>query len=161
MAVGNVPFGNHGVNDKTKAYKGLLIHDYFFAKSLDSVRSGGVVAFVTSTGTLDKEDTKVRQMLAQKAELMGAVRLPNNAFQKNAGTQTSTDIIFLKKREKPLTLGYMPMDKSCDWVHTKENADGLKINSYFADNPDMVLGKLSDNGRFGTVICTPHEGAEP
>lgn len=160
LAVGNVPFGNHGVNDKTKAYKGLLIHDYFFAKSLDSVRSGGVVAFVTSTGTLDKEDTKVRQMLAQKAELMGAVRLPNNAFQKNAGTQTATDIIFLKKREKPLNIGEMPMDKSCDWVHTKENADGLKINSYFADNPDMVLGKLSDNGRFGSIICTPFEGAD-
>lgn len=160
LAVGNVPFGNHGVNDKTKAYKGLLIHDYFFAKSLDSVRSGGVVAFVTSTGTLDKEDTKVRQMLAQKAKLMGAVRLPNNAFQKNAGTQTATDIIFLKKREKPLNIGDMPMDKSCDWVHTKENADGLKINSYFADNPDMVLGKLSDNGRFGSIVCTPFEGAD-
>ncbi len=160
LAVGNVPFGNHGVNDKTKAYKGLLIHDYFFAKSLDSVRSGGIVAFVTSTGTLDKEDTKVRQMLAQKAELMGAVRLPNNAFQKNAGTQTATDIIFLKKREKPLNIGDMPMDKSCDWVHTKENADGLKINSYFADNPDMVLGKLSDNGRFGSIVCTPFEGAD-
>ncbi len=160
LAVGNVPFGNHGVNDKTKAYKGLLIHDYFFAKSLDSVRSGGVVAFVTSTGTLDKEDIKVRQMLAQKAELMGAVRLPNNAFQKNAGTQTATDIIFLKKREKPLNIGEMPMDKSCDWVHTKENTYGLKINSYFADNPDMVLGKLSDNGRFGSIICTPLEGAD-
>lgn len=160
LTVGNVPFGNHGVNDKTKAYKGLLIHDYFFAKSLDSVRSGGIVAFVTSTGTLDKEDTKVRQMLAQKAELMGAVRLPNNAFQKNAGTQTATDIIFLKKREKPLNIGDMPMDKSCDWVHTKENADGLKINSYFADNPDMVLGKLSDNGRFGSIVCTPFEGAD-
>lgn len=160
LAVGNVPFGNHGVNDKTKAYKGLLIHDYFFAKSLDSVRSGGVVAFVTSTGTLDKEDTKVRQMLAQKAELMGAVRLPNNAFQKNAGTQTATDIIFLKKREKPLNIGDMSMDKSCDWVHTKENSDGLKINSYFADNPEMVLGELSDKRRFGSIICTPVQGAD-
>ncbi|MCM1008286.1 MAG: SNF2-related protein [Ruminococcus flavefaciens] len=160
LAVGNVPFGNHGVNDKTKVYKGLLIHDYFFAKSLDSVRPGGVVSFVTSTGTLDKEDTKVRQMLAQKAELMGAVRLPNNAFQKNAGTQTATDIIFLKKREKPLNIGDMPMDKSCDWVHTKENSDGLKINSYFADNPEMVLGELSDKGRFGSIICTPIQGAD-
>lgn len=160
LAIGNVPFGNHGVNDKTKAYSGMLIHDYFFAKSLDSVRSGGVVAFITSTGTLDKEDIKVRQMLAQKAELMGAVRLPNNAFQKNAGTQTSTDIIFLKKREKPLNISDMPMDKSCDWVHTKENADGLKINSYFADNPDMVLGNLSNNGRFGSIVCTPIQGAD-
>lgn len=160
MAVGNVPFGNHGVNDKTKAYSGLLIHDYFFAKSLDSVRSGGIVAFVTSTGTLDKEDIKVRLMLAQKAELMGAVRLPNNAFQKNAGTQTATDIIFLKKREKPLNISDMPLDSSCDWVHTKENADGLKINSYFADNPEMVLGKLSDNGRFGSIVCTPIQGAD-
>ena len=160
LAVGNVPFGNHGVNDKTKAYSGMLIHDYFFAKSLDSVRSGGVVAFITSTGTLDKEDIKVRQMLAQKAELMGAVRLPNNAFQKNAGTQTSTDIIFLKKREKPLNISDMPMDKSCDWVHTKENADGLKINSYFADNPDMVLGNLSNNGRFGSIVCTPIQCAD-
>ncbi|MCM1529771.1 MAG: SNF2-related protein [Alistipes sp.] len=160
LAVGNVPFGNHGVNDKTKAYKGLLIHDYFFAKSLDSVRSGGIVAFVTSTGTLDKDDTKVRQMLAQKAELLGAVRLPNNAFQKNAGTQTATDIIFLKKREKPLNISEMPMDKSCEWVHTKENADGLKINSYFADNPEMVLGELSDKGRFGSIICTPVQGAD-
>lgn len=160
LAIGNVPFGNHGVNDKTKAYSGMLIHDYFFAKSLDSVRSGGVAAFITSTGTLDKEDIKVRQMLAQKAELMGAVRLPNNAFQKNAGTQTSTDIIFLKKREKPLNISDMPMDKSCDWVHTKENADGLKINSYFADNPDMVLGNLSNNGRFGSIVCTPIQGAD-
>lgn len=160
LAVSNVPFGNHGVNDKTKAYSGMLIHDYFFAKSLDSVRSGGVVAFITSTGTLDKEDIKVRQMLAQKAELMGAVRLPNNAFQKNAGTQTSTDIIFLKKREKPLNISDMPMDKSCDWVHTKENADGLKINSYFVDNPDMVLGNLSNNGRFGSIVCTPIQGAD-
>lgn len=160
LAVGNVPFGNHGVNDKTKAYSGLLIHDYFFAKSLDSVRPGGVVAFVTSTGTLDKSDIKVRQMLAQKAELMGAVRLPNNAFQKNAGTQTATDIIFLKKREKPLNISDMPMDKSCDWVHTRENADGLKINSYFVDNPEMVLGNLSDNGRFGSIICTPIQGAD-
>ena len=160
LAVGNVPFGNHGVNDKTKAYKGLLIHDYFFAKSLDSVRSGGIVAFVTSTGTLDKEDIKVRQTLAQKAELMGAIRLPNNAFQKNAGTQTATDIIFLKKRDKPLNIGDMPMDRSCDWVHTKVNADGLKINSYFADNPEMVLGKLSDNGRFGSIVCSPIQGAD-
>lgn len=158
LAVGNVPFGTHGVNDKTKAYKGLLIHDYFFAKSLDSVRPGGVVAFITSTGTLDKEDTKVRQMLAQKAELMGAVRLPNNAFQKNAGTPTTTDIIFLKKREKPLNIGDMAADKSCDWVHTKENNDGFKINSYFADNPEMVLGELSDKGRFGSIICTPIQG---
>ena len=91
---------------------------------------------------------------------MGAVRLPNNAFQKNAGTQTSTDIIFLKKREKPLNISDMPMDKSCDWVHTKENADGLKINSYFADNPDMVLGNLSNNGRFGSIVCTPIQGAD-
>lgn len=160
LAVGNVPFGNHGVPDNTKAYKGLLIHDYFFAKSLDSVRSGGVVAFVTSTGTLDKEDTKVRQMLAQKAELMGAVRLPNNAFWKNAGTPTTTDIIFLKKREKPLNISEMAADKSCDWVHTKENADGYKINSYFADNPNMIMGELSDKGRFGSIICTPIHGAD-
>ncbi len=160
LAVGNVPFGNHGVNDKTKAYSGLLIHDYFFAKSLDSVRSGGIVAFVTSTGTLDKEDIKIRQMLAQKAELLGAVRLPNNAFQKNAGTPTTTDIIFLKKREKPLNISDMPMDRSCDWVHTKVNADGLKINSYFADNPEMVLGTLSDNGRFGSKVCSPIQGAD-
>ena len=160
LAIGNVPFGNYGVNDNKKAYKGLLIHDYFFAKSLDNIRSGGIVAFVTSTGTLDKEDTKVRQMLAQKAELMGAVRLPNNAFQKNAGTATSTDIIFLKKRDKLLNLSEMSMDKSCDWVHTKENADGFKINSYFADNPDMILGNLSDKGRFGTIICTPIPNAD-
>ena len=105
--IGNVPFGNYGVNDKNKAYNGLLIHDYFFAKSIDTVRPGGVVAFVTSSGTLDKEDTKVRQTLAQKAELLGAVRLPNNAFQKNAGTQTTTDIIFLKKRDKELKISEM------------------------------------------------------
>lgn len=159
-AIGNVPFGNHGVNDKNKAYNGLLIHDYFFAKSIDTVRSGGVVAFVTSSGTLDKEDTKVRQALAQKAELLGAVRLPNNAFQKNAGTQTTTDIIFLKKRDKELKISEMSKDKSCDWVYTKENADGYKINSYFVDNPDMVLGKLSDNGRFGSIVCNPIQGAD-
>lgn len=158
--IGNVPFGNYGVNDKNKAYNGLLIHDYFFAKSIDTVRPGGVVAFVTSSGTLDKEDTKVRQTLAQKAELLGAVRLPNNAFQKNAGTQTTTDIIFLKKRDKELKISEMPKDKSCDWVYTKENADGYRINSYFADNPDMVLGKLSDNGRFGSIVCNPIQGAD-
>lgn len=160
LAIGNVPFGNKSLNDKTKAYKGLMIHDYFFAKSLDSVRSGGVVAFVTSTGTMDKEDTKVRQMLAQKAELMGAVRLPSNAFSKNAGTTTSTDIIFLKKREKQLNISDMAQDKSCDWVYTKANADGFKVNSYFAENPQMVLGTLSDNGRFGSIVCNPIQGAD-
>ncbi|MGN0665488.1 MAG: Eco57I restriction-modification methylase domain-containing protein, partial [Huintestinicola sp.] len=160
LAIGNVPFGNYSLNDKSnKDYKSLMIHDYFFAKSVDSVRPGGIVAFVTSTGTLDKEDTKVRQMLAQKAELLGAIRLPDNAFQKNAGTQTATDIIFLKKRDKELKISDMPMDKSCDWIYTKESTDGFTINSYFVDNPDMILGTLA-KGNFDKTTCKANSGAD-
>lgn len=156
LAVGNVPFGSQTINDKSKDYKGLLIHDYFFAKSLDSVRRGGIVAFVTSTGTLDKEDTKVRKMLAQKAEFLGAVRLPDNAFK---GTSTATDIIFLKRRDEDLKLSEMQNDENCDWVYTKQNEDGFKVNSYFADNPEMVLGTLA-KGNFDTVTCKAEKGSD-
>ena len=162
LAIGNVPFGTTKPNDKTKAYKNLLIHDYFFAKSIDSVRPGGIVAFISSTGTLDKEDTKVRQMLAQKAELLGAIRLPggkDGAFKSNAGTEATTDIIFLKRREKDVKISDMAHDKSCDWVHTRENKDGFKINNYFADNPDMILGTL-DTGNFGATICKAVPGTD-
>ena len=156
LAVGNVPFGSQTINDKSKDYKGLLIHDYFFAKSLDRVRRGGIVAFVTSTGTLDKEDTKVRKMLAQKAEFLGAVRLPDNAFK---GTSTATDIIFLKRRDEDLKLSEMQNDENCDWVYTKQNEDGFKVNSYFADNPEMVLGTLA-KGNFDTVTCKAEKGSD-
>lgn len=155
LAIGNVPFGTVKINDKSKAYSNLLIHDYFFAKSIDNVRPGGIVAFVTSTGTLDKEDIKVRQMLAQKAELLGAIRLPGGkggAFKDNAGTDVTTDIIFLKRREKNVQISDMAHDKSCDWVHTSVNKDGFRINNYFNENPDMILGTL-DRGNFGATVC--------
>lgn len=139
VAIGNVPFGDFGVSDKKYDKEKFRIHDYFFAKALDKVRSNGVVAFVTSQGTLDKQNDNVRKYLAERAELLGAVRLPSTAFKENANTEVTTDIIFLKKREKPLELTPENMP---DWTKIAENSDGIKLNKYFVNNPQMVLGKM-------------------
>ncbi len=134
VAVGNVPFGQYKVSDRQYDKHNFLIHDYFFAKTLDKVRPGGIVAFVTSKGTMDKKNPEVRKYLAQRAELLGAVRLPNTAFKENAGTEVTSDILFLKKRDRLL-------DIEPDWVHLTEK-DGIVMNQYFADHPEMVLGKM-------------------
>ncbi|MEH2944857.1 DUF3849 domain-containing protein [Lachnospiraceae bacterium KK002] len=134
VAVGNVPFGQYKVSDRKYDKHNFLIHDYFFAKTLDKVRPGGIVAFVTSKGTMDKKNPEVRKYLAQRAELLGAVRLPNTAFKENAGTEVTSDILFLKKRDRVL-------DIEPDWVHLTEK-DGIVMNQYFADHPEMVLGKM-------------------
>ena len=133
VAVGNVPFGDFKVLDKKYDKHKFLIHDYFFAKTLDKVRPGGVIAFITSKGTLDKENPSVRKYIAQRADLLGAIRLPNNTFKANAGTEVTSDIIFLQKRDS-IT------DIEPDWVYLGENDDGIKMNQYFIDNPEMILG---------------------
>lgn len=143
VAVGNVPFGDFKVLDKKYDKHKFLIHDYFFAKTLDKVRHGGVIAFITSKGTLDKENPSVRKYIAQRADLLGAIRLPNNTFKANAGTEVTSDIIFLQKRDS-IT------DIEPDWVYLGENDDGLKINQYFIDNPEMILGNMEMiSTRFG------------
>ena len=134
LAIGNVPFGNYKVDDRAYNKLGFSIHNYFFAKALDQVRPGGVVAFVTSRYTMDQQSPEVRKYLAERAELLGAIRLPNDAFRANAGTDVVADIIFLQKRERPMTI-------EPDWVHLGENADGFAINQYFIDHPEMVLGE--------------------
>ena len=134
LAVGNVPFGQYQVNDKAYNKLNFNIHNYFFAKALDQVRPGGVVAFVTSRYTMDSKDSTVRRYLAQRAELLGAIRLPNDAFKKNAGTEVVSDIIFLQKRDRPL-------DIAPDWTQTGQTEDGFTINQYFLDHPEMVLGR--------------------
>ena len=134
VAVGNVPFGQYKVSDRQYDKHNFLIHDYFFAKTLDKVRPGGIVAFVTSKGTMDKKNPEVRKYLAQRAELLGAVRLPNTAFKENAGTEVTSDILFLKKRDRV-------MDIEPDWVHLAEK-DGIVMNQYFADYPEMILGRM-------------------
>lgn len=131
LAVGNVPFGSYKLADPRYDKQNLLIHDYFFVKTLDKVRPGGIVAFITSKGTLDKQDSTVREYLAQRADLLGAVRLPNNAFSRNAGTDVTTDILFLQKRAQP-------PEQVPDWVHLGQTADGIPINRYFETHPDMV-----------------------
>ena len=165
VAVGNVPFGGFGVVDKKYDKHKFMIHDYFLAKTLDQVRPGGIVAFVTSKGTLDKANPAVRKYLAQRADLLGAVRLPNNAFQKNAGTEVTSDIIFLQKRESL-------RDIEPPWVHLEQVPDALNpdrsiaINSYFAENPHMVLGKMTIEsgtrmyGGENSTSCVPIEGAD-
>ena len=135
VAVGNVPFGQYKVADKQYDRQNFLIHDYFFAKTLDKVRPGGVVAFVTSKGTMDKKSPDVRKYLAQRAELLGAVRLPNTAFKENAGTEVTADILFLKKRDRV-------MDIEPEWVHLSEDVNGITMNSYFAEHPEMIAGKM-------------------
>jgi N12 class adenine-specific DNA methylase len=157
VAIGNVPFGSYQVADGRYSKHGFHIHDYFFAKTLDKVRPGGIVAFVTSKGTLDKANPKARKYMAERAELLGAVRLPNNAFLKNAGTEVTSDIVFLQKRESPIAV-------EPDWVHLGKTPDGIPINSYFADNPHMVLGAMSlGKGMYGNATettCNPIPGAD-
>lgn len=143
VAVGNVPFGDFKVLDKKYDKHKFLIHDYFFAKTLDKVRPGGVIAFITSKGTLDKENPSVRKYIAQRADLLGAIRLPNNTFKANAGTEVTSDIIFLQKRDS-IT------DVEPDWVYLGENDDGIIMNQYFIDNPEMILGNMKMiSTRFG------------
>ena len=156
LAIGNVPFGQYQVNDRAYNKLGFSIHDYFFAKTLDQVRPGGVIAFVTSRYTMDKQSPEVRKYIAQRAELLGAIRLPNNAFKANAGTEVVSDIIFLQKRDRPI-------DIEPDWVHLGENEDGFSINQYFIDNPEMVLGRqTSESTQYGRQDYTvaPIEGAD-
>ena len=153
LAIGNVPFGQYQVNDRAYNKLGFSIHDYFFAKTLDQVRPGGVIAFVTSRYTMDKQSPEVRKYIAQRAELLGAIRLPNNAFKANAGTEVVSDIIFLQKRDRPI-------DIEPDWVHLGENEDGFSINQYFIDNPEMVLGRqTSESTQYGRQDFTvePYE----
>ena len=152
-AIGNVPFGQFKVQDKRYDRENFLIHDYFFAKALDKVRPNGVVAFVTSKGTLDKENPKVRKYLAQRAELLGAIRLPNNTFAKNAGTEVTADIIFLQKRERFIA------EPEVEWLKIGEK-DGVRMNQYFINHPEMVLGEMREiSGAFGKeTACIAREG---
>lgn len=156
LAIGNVPFGQYQVNDRAYNRLGFSIHDYFFAKALDQVRPGGVVAFVTSRYTMDKQSPEVRKYIAQRAELLGAIRLPNNAFKANAGTEVVSDIIFLQKRDRPIEI-------EPDWVHLGMNDDGFAINRYFIDHPEMILGRqTSESTQYGRQDFTvaPIEGLE-
>ena len=156
LAVGNVPFGNYKVNDKAYNNLGFSIHNYFFAKALDQVRPGGVVAFVTSRYTMDSKDSSARKYLAQRADLLGAIRLPNNAFKANAGTEVVSDILFLQKLERPI-------DREPEWVQVGQTPEGFTINQYFVDHPDMVLGELSaESTQYGRedVTVDPIEGAD-
>ena len=155
LAVGNVPFGQYRVNDKAYNKLGFSIHNYFFAKAIDQVRPGGVVAFVTSRYTLDSKDSSARKHMAERADLLGAIRLPNNAFRANAGTDVVSDIIFLQKRDRPI-------DHEPDWIQLGKTEDGFTINSYFVDHPEMVLGELTtESTQYGREECTvrPIEGA--
>ena len=158
-AIGNVPFGNYGVFDKRYNKENFLIHDYFFAKTLDKVAPNGIVAFVTTKGTMDKENPKVREYLARRGDLIGAIRLPNNAFKANAGTEVTTDILFFQKREKMAV--EMP-----DWCYVGKNNDGVPVNNYFIDHPEMVLGTMKQGvefsmyGNAAETACVPIEGAD-
>ena len=155
LAVGNVPFGQYRVNDKAYNKLGFSIHNYFFAKAIDQVRPGGVVAFVTSRYTMDSKDSTARKHMAERADLLGAIRLPNNAFRANAGTDVVSDIIFLQKRDRPA-------DIEPAWVQLGKTEDGFAINQYFADHPEMVLGELTtESTQYGREECTvrPIEGA--
>ena len=155
LAVGNVPFGQYKVNDKAYNKLGFSIHNYFFAKAIDQVRPGGIVAFVTSRYTMDSKDSTARKHMAERADLLGAIRLPNNAFRANAGTDVVSDIIFLQKRDRPI-------DHEPDWVQLGKTEDGFAINQYFADHPEMILGVLStESTQYGREELTvaPIEGA--
>ena len=155
LAVGNVPFGQYKVNDKAYNKLGFSIHNYFFAKAIDQVRPGGVVAFVTSRYTMDSKDSTARKHMAERADLLGAIRLPNNAFRANAGTDVVSDIIFLQKRDRPI-------DHEPDWVQLGKTEDGFAINQYFVDHPEMVLGQLTtESTQYGREELTvvPIEGA--
>lgn len=153
--VGNVPFGDFGVADKRYDKNHFLIHDYFFAKSLDKLRPGGVMALVTSKGTMDKENPAVRKYIAQRAELLGAIRLPNDTFKGNAGTEVVSDILILQKHDRII-------DIEPDWVHLNTDKNGIRMNSYFAEHPEMILGDMKIvSGRFGEeTTCVPYENAD-
>jgi len=153
--VGNVPFGDFKVSDKRYDKHKFLIHDYFFAKSLDKLRPGGVMALVTSKGTMDKENSAVRKYIAQRAELLGAIRLPNNTFKGNAGTEVVSDILILQKRDRLI-------DIEPDWVHLDTDENGIKMNSYFVQHPEMILGEMKMvSGRFGMeATCVPYENTD-
>ena len=153
--IGNVPFGDFKVSDKRYDKHKFLIHDYFFAKSLDKLRPGGVLALVTSKGTMDKENSAVRKYIAQRAELLGAIRLPNNTFKGNAGTEVVSDILILQKRDRIV-------DIEPDWVHLDTDENGIKMNSYFVQHPEMILGEMKMvSGRFGMeATCEPYENAD-
>ena len=153
--IGNVPFGDFKVSDKRYDKYNFLIHDYFFAKSLDKLRPGGVMALVTSKGTMDKENSNVRKYIAQRAELLGAIRLPNDTFKGNAGTEVVSDILFLQKRDRLI-------DIEPDWVHLDTDENGIRMNSYFVQHPEMILGEMKMvSGRFGPeVTCEPFENAD-
>ena len=153
--IGNVPFGEYKVNDREYNKNNFLIHDYFFAKSIDKVRNGGIIAFITSSGTMDKKDESVRRYLAARAEFLGAIRLPNNTFRGVAGTEVTSDIIFLKKRDSI-------RERDEDWIHLAEDENGLTYNKYFVDHPEMVLGSMEEvSGRFGnTIACLSKENAD-
>ena len=159
LAIGNVPFGDYGVADKRYDKHKFHIHDYFFAKTLDKVRPGGIIAFVTSKGTMDKQNPSVRKYIAQRADLLGAIRLPNTAFKANAGTEVTTDIIFLQKRDRII-------DTLPDWVHLGQTEDGISVNSYFVEHPDMMLGTMSNDsgtrmyGNTNSTSCIPFEGSD-
>ena len=149
VVIGNVPFGNYKVNDKDYNKNKFLIHDYFIAKSLDKVHSGGLVAVITSKGTMDKENDDIRKYIAQRAELLGALRLPDTAFKANAGTEVVSDILFLQKRERPIEID---PDKE-GWVKLGVSADGFDVNNYFAEHPEMVIGDFKEvSGRFGNEV---------
>ena len=153
VAIGNVPFGQFKVLDKRYDKHNFLIHDYFFARTLDKVRPGGVIAFITSKGTMDKETEAVRKYIAQRADLLGAIRLPNNTFQDAAGTVVTSDILFLQKRSSMI-------DREPDWVHLGTDANGLKMNAYFVEHPEMILGQMKEvTGPYGLeTACVPAEG---
>ncbi len=157
LAVGNVPFGSYQVHDKRYDRQNLMIHDYFITKTLDKVRPGGIVAFITTKGTMDKKNSKVREALAQKADLLGAIRLPNNAFKANAGTEVTTDILFFQKRDR------IP-EKLPEWVEAGQTEDGIPLNRYFLDHPEMVLGAMtmgcSMYGNETETFCQPIPGAD-
>lgn len=147
IAIGNVPFGEYKISDREYERNNFLIHDYFFAKTLDKVRSGGVVAFITSNGTMDKKSEDIRRYISERAEFLGAIRLPNNTFKGEAGTEVTSDILFLKKRDRLLKLDE-------DWIKLDTDEKGLSYNKYFVDNPDMVLGNMEEvSSRFGTALA--------
>ncbi len=155
IAIGNVPFGDYKINDREYNKNNFLIHDYFFAKAIDKVRNGGIIAFITSSGTMDKKDESVRKYISSRAEFLGAIRLPNNTFRGVAGTEVTSDIIFLKKRDSV-------REYNDDWIHLSEDEKGLTYNKYFVDNPEMVLGNMKEvSGRFGnTLACLPIENVD-
>lgn len=157
LAIGNVPFGSYGVSDQRYAKQKFHIHDYFFAKALDKVRPGGIIAFITSKGTLDKQDDRTRQYIAERADLLGAIRLPNNAFTANAGTEVTTDILFLQKRDRPMVA-------EPEWLYLGRTGDGVPINRYFLSHPEMLLGRMAwwknMYGNQEETACLPLEGKD-